>query len=129
MVEHEGTESYSTKKYDYLTKIADEQTTDIKRCAEIIYQLETDSELSLSDKDLLKSELGDKVDSLKLINHDLLDTLVTEYQLYDATAPRVTQNLSGFKVLEEKVVNKNRDYRLSKDEVQDDAAFYYSDTE
>ncbi|MBF0795252.1 hypothetical protein [Mammaliicoccus lentus] len=129
MVEHEGTESYSTKKYDYLTKIADEQATDIKRCAEIIYQLETDSKLSLSDKDLLKSELGDKVDSLKLINHDLLDTLVTEYQLYDATAPRVTQNLSGFKVLEEKVVNKDRDYRLSEDEVQDDAAFYYSDTE
>lgn len=129
MVEHEGTESYSTKKYDTLMKIADEQTTDIKRCAEIIYQLETDSELSLSDKDLLKSELGDKVDSLKSVNHDLLDTLVTEYQLYDATAPRVTQNLSGFKVLEEKVVNKDRDYRLSKDEVQDDSAFYYSDTE
>lgn len=129
MVEHEGTESYSTKKYDTLMKIADEQTTDIKRCAEIIYQLETDSELSLSDKDLLKSELGDKVDSLKSVNHDLLDTLVTEYQLYDATAPRVTQNLSGFKVLEEKVVNKDRDYRLSKDEVHDDSAFYYSDTE
>ncbi|MFW0761805.1 hypothetical protein [Staphylococcus cohnii] len=129
MVEHEGTESYSTKKYDTLMKIADEQTTDIKRCAEIIYQLETDSELSLSDKDLLKSELGDKVDSLKSVSHDLLDTLVTEYQLYDATAPRVTQNLSGFKVLEEKVVNKNRDYRLSKEEVQDDSAFYYSDTE
>ena len=129
MVEHEGTESYSTKKYDTLMKIADEQTTDIKRCAEIIYQLETDSELSLSDKDLLKSELGDKVDSLKSVNHDLLDTLVTEYQLYDATAPRVTQNVSGFKVLEEKVVNKDRDYRLSKDEVQDDSAFYYSDTE
>lgn len=129
MVEHEGTESYSIKKYDTLMKIADEQTTDIKRCAEIIYQLETDSELSLSDKDLLKSELGDKVDSLKSVSHDLLDTLVTEYQLYDATAPRVTQNLSGFKVLEEKVVNKNRDYRLSKEEVQDDSAFYYSDTE
>lgn len=129
MVEHEGTESYSKKKYDTLMNIANEQTTDIKRCAEIIYQLETDSELSLSDKDLLKSELGDKVDSLKSVNHDLLDTLVTEYQLYDATAPRVTQNLSGFKVLEEKVVNKDRDYRLSKDEVQDDSAFYYSDTE
>lgn len=129
MVEHEGTESYSKKKYDTLMNIANEQTTDIKRCAEIIYQLETDSELSLSDKDLLKSELGDKVDSLKSVTHDLLDTLVTEYQLYDATAPRVTQNLSGFKVLEEKVVNKNRDYRLSKEEVQDDSAFYYSDTE
>lgn len=109
--------------------IADEQLMDIKRCAEIIYQLETASELSLSDKDLLKSELGDKVNSVKAISHDLLDTLVTEYQLYDATAPRITQNLSGFKVLEEKVVNKDRDYRLSRDEVQNDESFYYSDSD
>ncbi|MEY8601966.1 hypothetical protein [Staphylococcus shinii] len=129
MVEHEGTESYSTKKYDSLMNIADEQLMDIKRCAEIIYQLETASELSLSDKDLLKSELGDKVNSVKAISHDLLDTLVTEYQLYDATAPRITQNLSGFKVLEEKVVNKDRDYRLSRDEVQNDESFYYSDSD
>ena len=129
MVEHEGTESYSTKKYDSLMNIADEQLMDIKRCAEIIYQLETASELSLSDKDLLKSELGDKVNSVKAISHDLLDTLVTEYQLYDATAPRITQNLTGFKVLEEKVVNKDRDYRLSRDEVQNDESFYYSDSD
>ncbi|WP_147630351.1 hypothetical protein [Staphylococcus xylosus] len=129
MVEHEGTESYSTKKYYSLMNIADEQLMDIKRCAEIIYQLETASELSLSDKDLLKSELGDKVNSVKAISHDLLDTLVTEYQLYDATAPRITQNLSGFKVLEEKVVNKDRDYRLSRDEVQNDESFYYSDSD
>ncbi|MDG0820723.1 hypothetical protein M4L90_12410 [Staphylococcus equorum] len=127
MIENEGTESYSTDKYESFLSATDEHTSNIKRCAEIIYQLETDSDLSLSDKDLLKTELGEKVDSIKTNSQDIIDTLVTEYQLYDATAPRITTNLSGFKMIEEKVVNKNRDYRLNRDEAENDAAFYYSD--
>lgn len=129
MIENEGTESYSADKYESFVSATDEHTKEIKRCADIIYQLETDSDLSLSDKDLLKSELGEKVDAVKTHSQDLIDTLVTEYQLYDATAPRITTNLSGFKLIEEKVVNKNRDYRLNRDEAENDEAFYYTDTE
>ncbi|MGO1989856.1 hypothetical protein [Staphylococcus equorum] len=129
MIENEGTESYSADKYESFVSATDEHTKEIKRCADIIYQLETDSDISLSDKDLLKSELGEKVDAVKTHSQDLIDTLVTEYQLYDATAPRITTNLSGFKLIEEKVVNKNRDYRLNRDEAENDEAFYYTDTE
>ena len=100
---------------------------DIKRCADIIYRLETDATLSLNDKDVLKVELGNKIDTVKSDSQDMLDALTTEYQLYDSTSPRITQDLSNFKMLGEKVVNKNKDYRVTKDEAENDNTFFFNE--
>lgn len=124
MMEHENIEVYSKEKYDNFIKAAREHIDDIERAATIIYELET-KDLSLTEKDTLKTELNDKVHTIKSDSIDMLDSLSTEYQLYDATAPRISTNLSGFKMLKDKVVLKNDDYRLSQNEAQDDNAFYH----
>lgn len=124
----EGTNS-STMKYNTLVKSAKKHNEDINRCAEIIYQLETEETLSLNDRDLLKSELGDLVDEVKSNSVNIDDALVTEYQLHNATAPRSTQNLSGLQLLKEKVVDKDRNRRLTAEEQQSDESFYYHSDE
>ena len=95
MVEQENTEVYSKEKYDSFIEAAHEHIKDIERAATIIYELET-KDLSLTEKDTLKAELNDKVHTIKSDSMDMLDSLSTEYQLYDATAPRISMNLSGF---------------------------------
>ncbi|MCG1060621.1 hypothetical protein PZN54_11025 [Staphylococcus capitis] len=124
MVEQENTEVYSKEKYDSFIEAAHEHIKDIERAATIIYELET-KDLSLTEKDTLKAELNDKVHTIKSDSMDMLDSLSTEYQLYDATAPRISMNLNGFKMLKDKVVLKNDDYRLNHNEAQDDNAFYH----
>lgn len=127
MVESENTQTYSKEKRDNFMSAVNEHLDDIKRCADIIYQLETDEALSLNDKDVLKVELGNKVDTVKSDSQDMIDALITEYQLYDSTKPRITQDLSNFKMLGEKVVNKNKDYRVTKDEAENDNTFFFNE--
>lgn len=124
MIESETTEAYSKQKYDSFVNAAREHVADIERAAQIIYDLETKN-LSLSDKNTLKSELNEKVNTIKSDSIDMLDTLATEYQLYDATAPRISMNLSGFTMLKDKVVTKDNDNQLSDTELQDDNTFYH----
>lgn len=125
MTEFNSTESYSLDKYNTLIKTANEQSKDIQSCAEIIYKLETESSLSLDERDQLKGELGKKVDAVKSLSNQLQDTLSTEYHLYESTKPRIHQDLSGLQMLKEKVVDKNKDY--SSNETLDDSAFFYRD--
>lgn len=126
-MENENTQTYSKEKRDNFMEAVNEHLDDIKRCADIIYQLETDATLSLNDKDVLKVELGNKIDTVKSDSQDMLDALTTEYQLYDSTSPRITQDLSNFKMLGEKVVNKNKDYRVTKDEAENDNTFFFNE--
>ncbi|HCV2365114.1 TPA: hypothetical protein SGW21_002248 [Staphylococcus aureus] len=126
-MENENTQTYSKEKRDNFMEAVNAHLGDIKRCADIIYQLETDATLSLNDKDVLKVELGNKIDTVKSDSQDMLDALTTEYQLYDSTSPRITQDLSNFKMLGEKVVNKNKDYRVTKDEAENDNTFFFNE--
>lgn len=126
-MENENTQTYSKEKRDNFMEAVNAHLDDIKRCADIIYQLETDATLSLNDKDVLKVELGNKIDTVKSDSQDMLDALTTEYQLYDSTSPRITQDLSNFKMLGEKVVNKNKDYRVTKDEAENDNTFFFNE--
>lgn len=126
-MENENTQTYSKEKRANFMEAVNEHLDDIKRCADIIYQLETDATLSLNDKDVLKVELGNKIDTVKSDSQDMLDALTTEYQLYDSTSPRITQDLSNFKMLGEKVVNKNKDYRVTKDEAENDNTFFFNE--
>lgn len=126
-MENENTQTYSKEKRDNFMEAVNAHLGDIKRCADIIYQLETDGTLSLNDKDVLKVELGNKIDTVKSDSQDMLDALTTEYQLYDSTSPRITQDLSNFKMLGEKVVNKNKDYRVTKDEAENDNTFFFNE--
>lgn len=126
MLEYDDNSKYSSTKHKAFIESSEKNNLDIKRCADIIYQLETDESLSLNDKDLLKSELGDKVDAIKSNSSDMVDSLVTEYQLYNATAPRSSQNLSGLQLLKEKVVDRDRSRRMTPEEQQHDDAFYYN---
>lgn len=127
MVEFEDAKSFSTNKYHKFVSNVDKHANHLKRCAEIILQLESDSTLSLEDKANLKQELGTKLETIKLDNQNIIDMLFTDYQVYDATEPRLHQNLSGFQMLKEKVANKDKDYRLSKEEAANDNSFYYRD--
>ncbi|HDF1966531.1 hypothetical protein FAF40_01535 [Staphylococcus haemolyticus] len=126
-MENENTQTYSKEKRDNFMEAVNAHLDDIKRCADIIYRLETDATLSLNDKDVLKVELGNKIDTVKSDSQDMLDALTTEYQLYDSTSPRITQDLSNFKMLGEKVVNKNKDYRVTKDEAENDNTFFFNE--
>ncbi len=127
MVEFDDAKSFSTSKYHNFVSKVDEHAKHLKRCAEIILQLEVDDNLSLNDKSMLKQELGTKLETIKLDNQNITDMLFTDYKVYDATEPRLTQNLSGFQMLKEKVASKDKDYRLSKEEAANDSSFYYRD--
>lgn len=56
----------------------------------------------------IKNELGSIIDKIKSDNQNIIDMLVTDYQVYDATEPRLHQNLSGFQMLKEKVASKDK---------------------
>ncbi|EGQ3127483.1 MULTISPECIES: hypothetical protein [Staphylococcus] len=127
MVEFDDAKSFSTSKYNDFVNKVDEHANHLKRCAEIILQLDTDDNLSLNDKSMLKEELGTKLEIIKTDNQNITDMLFTDYQVYDATEPRLHQNLSGFQMLKEKVASKDKDYRLSKEEAANDSSFYYRD--
>lgn len=121
----EDTHSYSEEKLARYKQSIESYSNHLRRCADILYQLETDESLSLHDKDLLKVELGDTLNQSKNESQDILDNLTTEFQAYDATSPRSNLNLSGFQMLKEKVVSKDKDYQLSSEEAADDSSFYY----
>lgn len=127
MVEFESAKSFSSHKYDKFINNVDEHSDNLKRCASIIFQLETDNTLNLDGKNQLKNELGSIIDKIKSDNQNIIDMLVTDYQVYDATEPRLHQNLSGFQMLKEKVASKDKNYKLSKEEAANDSSFYYRD--
>ncbi|CFH41630.1 TPA: hypothetical protein ACF5GV_002753 [Staphylococcus aureus] len=127
MVEFESAKSFSSHKYDKFISNVDEHSDNLKRCASIIFQLETDNTLNLDDKNQLKNELGSIIDKIKSDNQNIIDMLVTDYQVYDATEPRLHQNLSGFQMLKEKVASKDKNFKLSKEEAENDSSFYYRD--
>lgn len=127
MVEFESAKSFSSHKYDKFINNVDEHSDNLKRCASIIFQLETDNTLNLDGKNQLKNELGSIIDKIKSDNQNIIDMLVTDYQVYDATEPRLHQNLSGFQMLKEKVASKDKNYKMSKEEAANDSSFYYRD--
>ncbi|MDU0936918.1 MAG: hypothetical protein E7A88_00070 [Dermabacter sp.] len=127
MVEFESAKSFSNHKYDKFINNVDEHSDNLKRCASIIFQLETDNTLNLDRKTQLKNELGSIIDKIKSDNQNIIDMLVTDYQVYDATEPRLHQNLSGFQMLKEKVASKDKNFKLSKEEAENDSSFYYRD--
>ncbi|WP_267239606.1 hypothetical protein [Staphylococcus aureus] len=127
MVEFENTKSFSNQKYDKFINKVDSHSDNLKRCASIIFQLETDDALTLDEKSQLKTELGSILDRIKSENQTIIDMLVTDYQVYDATEPRIHQNLSGFQMLKEKVASKDKNFKLSKEEAENDSSFYYRD--
>ncbi len=127
MVEFENTKSFSNQKYDKFLEKVDGYSDNLKRCASIIFQLETDESLTLDEKSQLKTELGSILDRIKSENQTIIDMLVTDYQVYDATEPRIHQNLSGFQMLKEKVASKDKNFKLSKEEAENDSSFYYRD--
>ncbi|HFG8920682.1 hypothetical protein [Staphylococcus epidermidis] len=127
MVEFENTKSFSNQKYDKFINKVDSHSDNLKRCASIIFQLETDDALTLDEKSQLKTELGSILDRIKSENQTIIDMLVTDYQVYDATEPRLHQNLSGFQMLKEKVASKDKNFKLSKEEAENDSSFYYRD--
>jgi len=127
MVDFENTKSFSNQKYDKFIEKVDGHSDNLKRCASIIFQLETDESLTLDEKSQLKTELGSILDRIKSENQTIIDMLVTDYQVYDATEPRLHQNLSGFQMLKEKVASKDKNFKLSKEEAENDSSFYYRD--
>ncbi|HHP7503160.1 TPA: hypothetical protein ACSGGW_001945 [Staphylococcus aureus] len=125
MVEFTDAKSFSTSKYNKFVSSVDEHANHLKRCAEIILQIETDTSLTLNDKSDLRQELGTKLEKIKLENQNIIDMLFTEYQVHEATRPRINQDLSGFQILKEKVASKNKNFKLSKEEAENDNSFYY----
>ncbi len=125
MVEFTDAKSFSTSKYNKFVSNVDEHANHLKRCAEIILQIETDTSLTLNDKSDLRQELGTKLEKIKLENQNIIDMLYTEYQVHEATRPRINQDLSGFQILKEKVASKNKNFKLSKEEAENDNSFYY----
>ncbi|HDE6087065.1 TPA: hypothetical protein PDP79_002327 [Staphylococcus aureus] len=124
MVEYENTHEFSADKYQSFIEAVNSHSENIKRCATIINKLEWEYELPLTEKDELKLELGNLIDTVKADSSDIIDSLISDYQVFDATAPRVSQNLSGFKTLNERIVNKDKNVRVNPNEA-DDSSFYY----
>ncbi|EGQ3396909.1 hypothetical protein NAC36_002432 [Staphylococcus pseudintermedius] len=127
MVEFDNAKSFSATKYNTFLSDVDEHANHLKRCAEIILQLETDASLTLDNKVNLKEELGTTLEKIKLDNQNIIDVLFTDYQVYEATKPRTTQDLSGFQMLKEKVASRDKNFKLSKEEAENDNSFYYRD--
>ncbi|WP_215392848.1 hypothetical protein [Staphylococcus aureus] len=125
MVEFTDAKSFSESKYNKFVNNVDEHANHMKRCAEIILQIETDISLTLNEKANLKQELGTKLEQIKLDNQNIIDMLFTDYQVHEATRPRINQDLSGFQMLKEKVANKDKNFKLSKEEAENDNSFYY----
>ncbi|NHM74405.1 hypothetical protein G8Y85_03015 [Staphylococcus sp. 11007852] len=71
--------------------------------------------------------MGTKLEKIKLDNQNLIDMLFTDYQVHEATRPRINQDLSGFQMLKEKVASKDKNFKLSKEEAENDNSFYYRD--
>ncbi|MBZ5277329.1 hypothetical protein [Staphylococcus aureus] len=125
MVEFTDAKSFSTSKYNKFVSSVDEHANHLKRCAEIILQIETDTSLTLNEKSDLRQELGTKLEKIKLDNQNIIDMLFTDYQVHEATRPRINQDLSGFQILKEKVASKDKNFKLSKEEAENDNSFYY----
>ncbi|WP_457817849.1 hypothetical protein [Staphylococcus aureus] len=125
MVEFTDAKSFSTSKYNKFLTSVDEHANHLKRCAEIILQIETDTSLTLNEKSDLRQELGTKLEKIKLDNKNIIDMLFTDYQVHEATRPKINQDLSGFQILKEKVVSKDKNFKLSKEEAENDNSFYY----
>ncbi|HDE0230050.1 TPA: hypothetical protein PB396_002684 [Staphylococcus aureus] len=125
MVEFTDAKSFSTSKYNKFLTSVDEHANHLKRCAEIILQIETDTSLTLNEKSDLRQELGTKLEKIKLDNKNIIDMLFTDYQVHGATRPRINQDLSGFQILKEKVASKDKNFKLSKEEAENDNSFYY----
>ncbi|HDA2604482.1 TPA: hypothetical protein R8C65_002702 [Staphylococcus aureus] len=125
MVEFTDAKSFSTSKYNKFLTSVDEHANHLKRCAEIILQIETDTSLTLNEKSDLRQELGTKLEKIKLDNKNIIDMLFTDYQVHEATRPRINQDLSGFQILKEKVASKDKNFKLSKEEAENDNSFYY----
>ncbi|MEO4389654.1 hypothetical protein ABH385_13970 [Staphylococcus aureus] len=125
MVEFTDAKSFSTSKYNKFLTSVDEHANHLKRCAEIILQIETDTSLTLNEKSDLRQELGTKLEKIKLDNKNIIDMLFTDYQVHEATRPRINQDLSGFQILKEKVASKDKNFKLSKEEAENDNSFFY----
>ncbi|HDE0139774.1 TPA: hypothetical protein PB369_002545 [Staphylococcus aureus] len=125
MVEFTDAKSFSASKYNKFLTSVDEHANHLKRCAEIILQIETDTSLTLNEKSDLRQELGTKLEKIKLDNKNIIDMLFTDYQVHEATRPRINQDLSGFQILKEKVASKDKNFKLSKEEAENDNSFYY----